>query len=117
MRRAVEIAPGIYVSSTQAADWERDSDPPGEVHWLCEDAGIEAGLWRPLAGVTPDSVQWTLPGREAILVLEGQARIEIEGGPTLELKPGSVASLPAGTRTTWQVTADFKEFWVLDVAA
>jgi uncharacterized cupin superfamily protein len=111
----MEAVPGVYVSSTQTDGWERDSDPPGEVHVLCEAADMEAGLWRPLEGVTPDPVHWTLPAREAILVLAGQARIEIEGGSTLELKPGSLASLPAGARTTWHVTADFKEFWVLTV--
>ena len=65
------------------------------------------------AGLTPDPVRWTLPAREAILVLEGRARIEIEGGPTLELKPGAMASLPEGATTTWHLTPDFKEFWVL----
>jgi uncharacterized cupin superfamily protein len=109
----VEVVPGVYSSGASAEDWEQDSDPPGEVHVLCENVEMEAGLWRPLAGVTPDPVQWTLPTREAILVLEGRARIEIEGGPTLELQPGSMASLPGGARTTWHVTADFKEFWVL----
>jgi uncharacterized cupin superfamily protein len=110
---AVEVVPGFYSSSASTEDWEQDSDPPGEVHVLCENAEMEAGLWRPLAGVTPDPVSWTLPAREAILVLEGRARIEIEGGPTLELKAGSMASLPSGARTTWHLTADFKEFWVL----
>jgi uncharacterized cupin superfamily protein len=64
--------------------------------------------------VTPDPVRWTLPAREAILVLKGGARIEIEGGPTLELSVGSIASLPEGARTAWQLTPDFTEFWVLD---
>ena len=109
----MEAGPGAYSSSTLTESWERDSDPPGEVHALCADAGFEAGFWRPLAGLTPDPVGWTLPGREAILVLEGRARIEIEGGPTLELGPGAMASLPDGAVTTWHLTPDFKEFWVL----
>ena len=44
---------------------------------------------------------------------KGRRRIEIEGGPTLELKPGDLASIPAGAVTTWRVTPPFKEFWVL----
>jgi uncharacterized cupin superfamily protein len=47
------------------------------------------------------------------LVLEGAARIEIEGGPVLELAVGDLASLPAGARTTWHLTTPFKEFWVI----
>ena len=109
----MRVEPGVYLSSTRTEEWEQDSDPPGEMHVLCDDVEMEAGLWRPSAGVTPDPVQWTLPAREVILVLEGSARIEIEGGPTLELEPGSIASLPKGARTTWHATPDFKEFWIL----
>jgi len=109
----MEAGPGVYVSSALTENWEQDTDPPGEVHVVCAEAGFAAGLWRPLAGVTPEPVRWTLPGRETILVLEGRARIEIEGGPTLELEPGAVASLPSGAVTTWHLTPDFKEFWVL----
>jgi uncharacterized cupin superfamily protein len=72
--------------------------------------------------VFPAAVEWrrcpsrrrtTPPAREAILVLQGSGHTEIEGGPTLELKPGVLASLPGGATTTWHITSDFKEFWVL----
>jgi uncharacterized cupin superfamily protein len=109
----MEAARGIFLTSTVADDWEPDSDPPGEVHILCAEAGFQAGLWRPVAGVTPDPVTWTVSAREAILVLEGRGRVEIDGGPTLDLEPGTMASIPEGARTTWHVTPDFKEFWVL----
>jgi uncharacterized cupin superfamily protein len=46
-------------------------------------------------------------------VLEGEVTIEIAGGPKLELKPGDLASLPAGLETTWHITPPFKELWVL----
>jgi uncharacterized cupin superfamily protein len=41
------------------------------------------------------------------------ARIELIDGATLELEAGGVASVPAGTETTWHITAPFREFWVL----
>jgi uncharacterized cupin superfamily protein len=47
-------------------------------------------------------------------VLAGTARVEIEDGPTLELKAGDIASLPKGSTTTWSVSDDYKEFWILD---
>ncbi len=109
----MEVVPGVYLSSSLPETWERDADPPGEVHIVCADAQLESGLWRPLTGVTPDPVRWTLPARETILVLQGSGHIEIEGGPTLDLKPGAIASLPGGAVTTWHVTPDFKELWVL----
>lgn len=46
-------------------------------------------------------------------MLEGSVRIEIADGPTFELTPGDIASLPAGAATTWYITTPFKEFWVL----
>ena len=46
-----------------------------------------------------------------MLVLEGAVRIEIHGGPTLELKVGDMASLPKGAVTTWHMTLPFREIW------
>jgi len=112
----MELDTGVYLSSVRAEDWEPDDDPPGEVHMLVETDHLEAGLWRPAAGVTPETVAWSPPAREVIVVLKGEARIEIEGGPALELSAGSVASLPKGAKARWQCTADFVEFWVLEQA-
>jgi len=39
--------------------------------------------------------------------------IEIAGGSTLMLKPGDLASLPAGLETIWHITPPFTELWVL----
>jgi uncharacterized cupin superfamily protein len=47
------------------------------------------------------------------MILEGAVRIEIAGEATLDLETGDVASLPAGTQTTWHITAPFREFWVI----
>jgi uncharacterized cupin superfamily protein len=39
-------------------------------------------------------------------------RIEIQDGPTLELGPGDIASMPKGATTTWHPSPDFKEVWL-----
>ena len=109
----MEVEPGVFVSTASSGEWEPDTDPPGEVHMLCSGVGLEAGLWRSVPGITPQPVRWTLPNRELILVLEGTARIEINNGPTLELKAGDVASMPKGAITTWHLSPGFKEMWVL----
>ena len=54
---------------------------------------------------------WTLPEREVILVLEGAARIEIDGGQTLNVGVGDMASIPKGAVTTWHLTLPYKEMW------
>jgi ethanolamine utilization protein EutQ (cupin superfamily) len=107
----VEVGEGVFVSNVSTEEWEPDTDPGGEMHILCRGVEVYAGLSRfPVDWTEP--VQWTLPAWETLLVLEG-ARIEIAGGPTLELRPGDVASLPKGADTTWHLTTPFKEFWVL----
>jgi uncharacterized cupin superfamily protein len=109
----MEVSPGVFTSNVSAEEWEPDTDPPGEVHMLCGGSGLEAGFWRPVQGVTAEPVRWTLPAREVILVLEGAATIEIDDGPTLELKVGDIASMPEGAVTTWHLTPGFKELWVI----
>jgi uncharacterized cupin superfamily protein len=108
----MEVWPGVFVSQVSTTDWRPDPDVPGtEMHELMDADGTSAGLTRL---TTVDSrIEWTPPQRETIHILEGTVRIEIAGGPALELKAGDVASLPAGIDTTWHVATPFKEFWVL----
>jgi quercetin dioxygenase-like cupin family protein len=105
----MEVHPGIFVSDIATNEWKRDPEVGGEMHVLVEVEGAYAGMSRfvDLAEVGP----WTLPARETILIVEGAARIEIAGGPTLELRVGDMASLPKGAVTTWHLTLPFKELW------
>ena len=103
--------PGIFVSSLSTDQWEPDPDVGGLMHILCDVPGAWAGFTR--YDVAPAPVAWTPEQRETFIVLEGAARIEIAGEATLELAAGDVASLPAGTETTWHITAPFREFWVI----
>lgn len=107
----MEIHPGVFVSEATREDWEPDPEVGGEMHVLCSDAGVEAGFSRFPDAVDP--IEWTIPARETLIVLEGEARIEIADGPTLKLKSGDVVSLPAGANTTWHLTPPFREFWVI----
>lgn len=79
-------------------------------------SGYCAGVW-PKAGLTRQDevdgpISWSLPERETFLILEGRARIDIEGAPSLDLGPGNFASLPKGAVTTWHLTTPFRELWV-----
>ena len=105
----VEVHPGVFVSSVATTDWQADPEVGGEMHVLVEDETAYVGMSR---FTTRDSLEaWTLPERETVLVLEGTARIEIAGGPTLDLKAGDLASLPKGAVTTWQLTLPYREVW------
>ena len=108
----MEPHPGVFCSNVTTKEWEPDPEVPGsEMHELVHADGVWAGLTRFTAveGPTP----WTPSQRETIHVLEGEVRIEIAGGPALTLKPGDLASLPAGLETTWHITPPFTELWVL----
>jgi uncharacterized cupin superfamily protein len=108
----MEPYPGVFVSSVSADGWSSDPDVPGsEMHELMHADGLWAGMTRYTTIDGP--VTWTPEQREVIHVLEGQVQIHIAGGAVLELKPGDIASLPAGLETTWHITTPFKEFWVL----
>src|SRR4051812_11058251 len=101
-RVMTEIHSGVFVSSTESQDWEPDAEVGGDVHVLCTDVGVDAGMSRFLEPPT-GPVRYTPPHRETVVVLEGSARVEIAGGPTVELAPGVLASFPGGTECTWHI--------------
>lgn len=107
----MEIAPGVFRSNTTTDVWEDDPEVGGKVHFLCAETGSESGMsWMPDGG---GPVDFTPEHRETALVLEGSATIQIVGGPTMEVQPGDMFSLPAGTKTVWTMTPGFKEFWLI----
>ena len=108
----VDFGGGLFTSRVTTEDFEPDPDVPGtEQHVLYASDGPSAGMSRVTA--EGDPIAWRLPKREFLLVLEGAARIEVKDGPTLNLRAGDMATIPAGTQTTWHISAPFKEFWVL----
>jgi len=111
----MEVHPGVFVSNTSTEDFQPDPEVGGgaEEHVLFDTEGQRAGLTRFDERADADPPVWTLPARETLVVLEGEARIEITGGPTLELKAGDMTSLPKGAETTWHLTLPFKEIWIL----
>ena len=62
------------------------------------DGRIVRGVWQLSKGVVTDVEQ-----DELFIVLCGAATVEIHGGPTLILEPGTVGVFERGARTTWHV--------------
>ena len=104
-----QVADGVYVSSTDAEDYAADPEVGALTHTLREDAHVQAGVWK--ASDDVEAAPFEFPHDETILVLDG----EIEGGPTLHLSPGSIASFAKGVLSTWQPGPGFREFWVYSV--
>ena len=88
----------------------------GEVHLVRAGEGelpYTVGLWRVLGDV-PDGFDYAFAQDETIHVLEGEVEIAVDGGPTLHLGAGEVASFAVGTQTRWQIArTPFKELFVL----
>ncbi len=42
----MEVHPGVFVSSAATDEWEYDPEVGGEMHLLCHESGVEAGLSR-----------------------------------------------------------------------
>ncbi|HEY7195616.1 MAG TPA: cupin domain-containing protein [Gaiellaceae bacterium] len=103
-----DLGGGVYVSRVDSDDFEPDEEAGGFSHMLFEGGG----LWRPDPDTTGPYADLELPARETIVVLEGSVKVEIEGGPTLDLGVGDMASMPKGAITTWHPSADFREVWV-----
>ena len=62
----------VFVSSVTTEEFEPDPDVPGtEQHVLFDRDGLSAGLSRVVTAGAP--IQWTLPAREFIHVVEGAA--------------------------------------------
>jgi uncharacterized cupin superfamily protein len=105
----VEVSPGVFVSNVAPDDWQPDPEVGGDGHVLVRESDGFAGISRFTTPTAP--IVFRLKARETLLILEGAATIEIDGGPTLDLRAGDFASLPEGAKTTWHLTTPFREVW------
>jgi uncharacterized cupin superfamily protein len=91
--------------------WEHDEETGGQVAMLVDLPSVQGGLWRPgPGGLAPFDVH--LDHTEVVLVLTGTGRLEVDGGPPLDLAPGRALRIGSGSHTRWQVSDDFTELWL-----
>ena len=70
--------------------------------------GCSIGVWEMSPSVTTD-----VEVDEFFIVLSGQASVQFaDGRPPLELQPGTVGHLAAGTATTWVVTQTLRKIYI-----
>ncbi|MFE9254519.1 cupin domain-containing protein [Streptomyces sp. NPDC006879] len=70
----------------------------GKLLWQSPDGKQLRGIWQITPGVVTDT-----EANELFVVVSGRATIEIEGGETLEVGPGSACVLREGDHTKWTV--------------
>lgn len=104
------------VSSVRSESWEEflyEGQPFGEVHWLRTESGGDGVLFTGLWKHGPATLPYVFPGDETFQVLEGEVHIDVEGGDSVDLKPGDIASFAKGQTATWTITSPFKKFFVI----
>jgi uncharacterized cupin superfamily protein len=109
---------GPYVTNLDTDSWEpfvlEGGRVVGEIHLLRDEDGYTCGLWRVPAGEAPEPFPYEMAQNETIHVLEGELTIAVDGGPSVDLEAGDVASFTPGTKTTWRLRqVPFREVFVL----
>lgn len=76
---------------------------------LARTDALEVGVWEHPVGRSTD-----IETDEVFVVLSGSGRVILEDGSTLELRPGTVGVLDAGTRTVWEVDEALRKVWLVE---
>lgn len=89
----------------------------GQVQWVRRSGdgdrpGLSAGFWHVTTAEAPEPFDLLIEADETIHIIEGHLHIEVEGGQSFDLTPGSVASFNKGAQTRWTVIEDTTEFFV-----
>jgi uncharacterized cupin superfamily protein len=111
-----------YVTNRSTGGWEPfelvDGRTVGEVCLLRGDdtdgGAYYTGFWRVTDAQPPPPFPYEMAQNETIYVIEGELTIEVEGGASVDLRAGDLASFTPGTRTTWRLRrTPFTEVFVL----
>lgn len=91
-------------------DTEQLLGDPAEVRVLPlhEAPDLEVGVWQHGVGGSRD-----VEADEVFVVLSGRATIAVADGPVLEVGPGDIGLLSAGSRTTWTIHETLRKVYVL----
>ena len=69
---------------------------------------LEVGVWEHPVGQSTD-----VETDEVFVVISGRGRVILADGRILELQPGTVGVLDAGTETTWEIEETLRKVWVV----
>ncbi|GAB2830967.1 cupin domain-containing protein [Microbacterium insulae] len=90
-------------------DQVREGAPAAGAAELGTVGGVEIGVWEHTPGVSTD-----VEADEVFIVLAGVATVSFDDPdlPDLDLRPGVVARLSAGMRTTWTVRETLRKVYL-----
>jgi uncharacterized cupin superfamily protein len=113
----------FYVSSLQATDYESgepdggqdvlEGDVSWQVHTVRKTDGPGGYNWTGLVVGQPSITKLDFDVNETVVVLEGEADVQVDGDDVVELRPGVVASFVKGTQTVWTIKKQLKQVFVM----
>jgi hypothetical protein len=116
----VDDASTTRVSGVSPSEWEpfpfaevHEGDPDGRVHWLRQESGGDGILLTGIFTAQPCKVPYEFIGDESFHLMEGEITVAVEGGDTVDLGPGDIASFPKGARSAWHIKSPMKKFFVI----
>jgi uncharacterized cupin superfamily protein len=100
-------AVAVQLAAVDAADVEAGAPRAGFTEVFDGPGGTSIGVWEMTAGASRDVEE-----DEVFVVLSGAATIVIDGEQPVEIGPGSLVRLTAGSRTTWTVRETLRKVYV-----
>jgi uncharacterized cupin superfamily protein len=86
-------------------------DPSGTVTTgsasVATEGDMEIGVWQHSVGTSTDTEV-----EEVFIVIAGEGTVTCADGGHITLAPGVVGLLPAGARTTWNITKPLRKVWI-----
>jgi uncharacterized cupin superfamily protein len=95
---------------TLSPDQIESGSPETRILELADFAGVSMGIWEHTEGVSTDTEV-----DEVFIVISGGATIEFtdDDTPSLEVEPGDIVRLAAGTKTRWIVRDHLRKVYLI----
>jgi len=75
------------------------------------DADVERAKRWPTWGCEASTFPWSYGSTETCLVIQGEATVTMDDGTVVELRPGTLATFPAGSSCTWDVKTAIRKHY------
>jgi uncharacterized cupin superfamily protein len=113
MNGSMKLASASKISLEQVSlspDQIESGSPETRILELADFAGVSMGIWEHTEGVSTDTEV-----DEVFIVISGGATIEFTDDNTapLEVKPGDIVRLAAGTKTRWIVRDHLRKVYLI----
>jgi uncharacterized cupin superfamily protein len=88
-------------------------DPDAGVAWLRTSPPGDGVLFTGMFRADPSVFRYMFAGDESFHLLSGDVEIALDGGETVRLTDGAVASFPKGAASTWTIHRRITKFFVI----